>query len=172
MNRQARKLLPTSRAWLLALAVTALLCVGLALTAHNRVVYAQDGYDYTVQDGESWDTVASRTGVTVGELKAANPEAAARENGWLLVGETLVIPADPVAPSRTHRVEAGESWNSIADDYGIPVSLLRAANPASVRNSNILYRGEVLIIPSVGSTVPAATATPTPDAADAVTETV
>lgn len=171
MNRQVGgKLMPHSHRWLLVLLVAMFLGVGLSL-ATQATVFAQDGYDYTVQEGESWDTVAAQTGVSVDELQAANPEAAERENGWLLVGETLLIPTAAVAtPTRNHKVQSGESWNSIADDYGISVGLLRAANPQAVRSSNILYRGEELVIPTPGTAIASPTAAPTPDATATVTE--
>src|SRR5690606_15564339 len=117
----------------------------------SMTLFAQGSYNYTVQEGDNWDAVASRTGVSVEALQEANPEAAARENGWLLVGETLVIPSSLSQTPRTHTVRAGESWASIAEAYGIPVSLLRAANPQAIRTGNILYRGEQLIIPPVGA---------------------
>ena len=152
------------RSWQLALGVAMLLWSVLWMTT-GQVALAQNTYDYTVQQGESWDTVAASTGVSVDELKAANPEAAARESGWLLVGETLAIPAPAAAPAVIHRVEAGESWNSIAAKYNVPVSLLRAANPQAVRSSNVLFRGDELVIPTPGSAPvqPTSTATVTPN---------
>lgn len=171
MNRQnAEKMITRRHPWPLAFLATALLCSGLWLAynaAYAPVVFAQETFDYIVQEGDSWDTVAAEMDVSVDALKAANPEAAARENGWLLVGETLVIPNIVVEPTRIHRVQAGESWNSIAEKYDIPVSLLRAANRNSIRPGNILYRGEELVIPSPD----AALAQPTATATSSVTAT-
>ncbi len=82
-------------------------------------------------------------------------------NDWLLVGEQLLIPTQLSSAPKTHTVSAGESWNSIAAEYGVPVALLKAANPGSVRTGNILYRNERLIIPPVGASLPSATAAPT-----------
>lgn len=141
--------------WQLGLLVAFILCAGLWLTT-SQVVWAQEGgYNYTVQNGDSWESVAASTGVSVDALKAANDEAV-RENDWLLVGETLLIPSDLSTSSVSHTIKSGESWNSIAEDYGIPADLLRAANPNSIRAGNILYRGEILIIPSVGASAPVA----------------
>jgi LysM repeat protein len=141
--------------WQLGLLVAFILCAGMWLTT-SQIAWAQaGGYNYTVQNGDSWESVASRTGVSVEALKAANEESL-RENEWLLVGETLLIPSDLTTSSTRHIVTSGESWNSIAEDYGIPASLLRAANPNAIRSGNILYRGETLIIPSVGASVPVA----------------
>lgn len=175
MKRQVEQsIAPRRRGWYLGLLVAVILCGGLWLAA-GRVAYAQGTYNYTVQDGDSWPGVSERTGVSVAALQAANPDAAARETGWLMVGETLVIPSAVVAaPARTHVVESGESWNSIARDFRISVALLRAANPQAIRPGNVLYRGERLIIPSASSsTQPANTATPTtePTATEVATET-
>src|SRR5688500_1702992 len=98
------------RGWQLGLLVAVLLCAGLWLTAY-RPVHAQSGYNYTVQQGDSWATVATRTSVSEEALKEANPDAI-RENDWLLVGETLLIPSSLSSSSATHIVTAGESWNS------------------------------------------------------------
>src|SRR5215203_6028410 len=119
MNRQVgEKIVPHRHGWQVALIVATTLCVALWL-ATAGVAFAQGTYDYTVQEGDSWDTVAETTGVDVEALKEANPEAAERESGWLILGETLAIPntatpaapAAPAAPQRTHTVQAGESWN-------------------------------------------------------------
>ena len=166
MNRQiGKKVMPRHRGWQLVLLVAAILCGGVWL-AMGQVAFAQASYDYTVLQGDNWDSVAATTGVSVEALQAANPEAAERESGWLLVGETLTVPSiatsTPSTPAIIHKVESGESWNSIANDYNVSVGLLRAANPQAIRQGNILYRGEELIIPVAGaaSAPPAATSTP------------
>lgn len=167
MNRQfGDKTMPRSQGWLFALLIAVILCAGLWL-ATNTVVYAQSTYNYTVQPGDSWDTVAARTGISVAALQAANPDSV-RDNGWLLVGEVIVIPAALSSSPTMHQVQAGESWNSIADAHGIPVALLRAANPQAIRAGNVLFRGEDLIIPPVGASFGApdtpTSVAPTPEA--------
>lgn len=165
MNRQFENTRgPRSQAWQLALLVAMVLCAGLWLA--TGTAYAQSGYNYTVQPGDSWESVSSRTGVAVDVLKEANPDAV-RDTGWLLVGETLLIPSSLSAAPRTHTVQSGESWSSIADIYEISTAMLRAANPQAIRPGNILYRGENLIIPPVGASIrPADTATSAPATAE------
>jgi LysM repeat protein len=136
--------------------------------AQPEAEQSEPGYLYTVQEGDSWDSVAQRTGVPVDQLQAANPDSV-RSTGWLLNGEQLFIPTSTVTQSQRHTVGAGESWASIAARYGIPVSLLRAANPGSVRTGNVLHRGEVLVIPPLGAPVPTAVATPAVTATGTVT---
>jgi LysM repeat protein len=118
------------------------------------------GFYYTVRPGDSWNTVAARTGVDVEELKAANPEAV-RESGWLIENEQLLIPAQEDAPAVYHTVQSAESWNSIAERYGVSSSLLQAANPRSVRPGLILHRGERLLIPQVSASSDREVVTPT-----------
>src|SRR3954465_2275208 len=97
MKRQVEdKIAPRTHGWHFVILVAVILSGALWL-AIGRVAYAQDTYDYTVQEGDSWPTVASHTGVSVEALQAANPEAAARDTGWLMVGETLEIPNIAVA---------------------------------------------------------------------------
>ncbi|HHW89174.1 MAG TPA: LysM peptidoglycan-binding domain-containing protein [Chloroflexi bacterium] len=141
---------------------------------------------YIVQPGDSWTSVARKTGLSIRELQAANP-GSVRASGWLIVGEELVIPnAAPAAtattaPVRTpvataapaatstqqptgaqqYTVQPGESWNSIAAKFGVDAEALRAANPQAVRPGLVLFRGDVLTIPGkVAAENASSTATP------------
>ena len=150
---------------------------------------------YTVQMGDSWISVAARTGVSVAELQDANPRSM-RANEWLIVGETLVIPGETVpaagsgtvtgtagvtqtggvaTAAQTYVVQAGESWNSIAAKFNTTKRLLQAANPLSIRYGEVLLRGEKLIIPPPGATdtdIERATTTPTSTVTAQITATV
>lgn len=201
MQRFDRPLPPAHRLGLLALC--AFLAAGLLLfsplalaaaplaqtatpapAAEATAAAAPAGYDYVVKVGDSWSSLAARTGLTIAQLQAANPQAV-RSTAYLLVGETLYIPVAPPAAdgtpgaTATYTVGAGESWNSIAQKLGIPAATLRAANPQAIRNGLVLYRGEQLVIPNapvsaaaeVTATVTAATpAPPTPAPAAATAE--
>lgn len=128
---------------------------------------AENGYTYAVQRGDNWYSVSVRTGVSIADLQAANPQAM-RASGWLITGEKLFIPtAKPVATT-TYTVQPGESWSIIAQKFGIAIGLLKAANPQAVRYDDVLRRNEVLNIP-----LPEGAVTPegTPPAETAVAET-
>ncbi len=57
----------------------------------------------------------------------------------------------------THVVQAGESWNSIAQKYDVPVRQLQRANPDALRADEVLFRGVELVIPAAdGSAAPTA----------------
>ncbi len=127
------------------------LCLVIGMIAVlERPAFGQDagsdGYTYTVQDGDSWDTVAANTAISVDALKEVNPDSI-RDSGWLLVGEKLLIPYASNGERVTHKVESGESWSTIAEDFGIHVRLLKVANQHSIRSGLILYKGETLTIP-------------------------
>ncbi|MEZ4729245.1 MAG: LysM peptidoglycan-binding domain-containing protein [Caldilineaceae bacterium] len=107
---------------------------------------AENGYTYTVQRGDNWYSVATRTGLTIAELRAANPQAV-RSSGWLITGEKLFIPASQPVATTTYTVQPGESWSVIAKKFGISIQLLKAANPRSIRYGDVLRRNEVLVIP-------------------------
>lgn len=155
----------------IALAIAALLCIGALSTAHAQEAtpLPSGSFEYTVKSGDSWSILAERFGVTYAELRAANPQSR-RVNDWLRTGEVLIIPGTapvesaptssapaedfgvtPVSvvgePETYHTVGAGQSWNSIAQMYGVSSSELRAANPNAVRAGLVLYRGERLLIP-------------------------
>ena len=102
--------------------------------------------------GDTWPAIAKRTGIDVRSLQASNPQAV-RANGWLRVGEKLAIPIpiDPktgVAPAvLLYRVQPGDSWSSIAAQFGIRIILLQAVNAESVRQADVLRIGEEILIP-------------------------
>jgi len=150
---------------------------------------------YVVQPGDSWTSVARKTGLSIRELQAANP-GSVRASGWLIVGEELVIPGAapaatataPTTPARTptvappataptpapttpqqYTVQPGESWNSISAKFGVDAEALRAANPQAVRPGLVLFRGDVLTIPGQPTADSTAT-TPAPTASATATE--
>ena len=111
MNQRSSQLaLARARFWQVSLLVALVLTTGLwlmvttAAQAQETETQAQEtttptatpeesppGYLYTVQEGDSWETVAQRTGVSVEQLQEANPDAV-RDTGWLIVGEELFVP--------------------------------------------------------------------------------
>ncbi|MCB0064678.1 MAG: LysM peptidoglycan-binding domain-containing protein, partial [Caldilineaceae bacterium] len=109
-----------------------------------RPVTVVDTYEYVVQPGDIWSTVANRTGLTVRALQEANPQAV-RRSGYLIEGERLTIP-DRIATT-THVVQRGESWTVIAKEYDISYYLLKAVNPTASRYGDVLRLGDTLTVP-------------------------
>jgi len=143
-----------------------------------------DGYYYTVKSGDTWIIISRRTGVTVANLKLANPQAV-RRNDWVLIGEKLCIPTHPPTPETGatptaaqpsgywYQVRRGDTWNSVARGHGMTVSELWAANPDAVNELQWLYVGQRLWIPAraTATPTPAVEATATAAAAEAETAT-
>lgn len=114
-----------------------------------------DGLWYRVQPGDSWSKLAARTGLSVAALKAKNPTAAGHPQGWLLVGQSLCLPAGAAAPAVEAvapttfpiTVRRGDSWAVLAARYGVSVAVLQAANPKAVRASQVLRPGDQISVP-------------------------
>jgi LysM repeat protein len=159
----------------LLLRLASLMAASLLVLLITAVLFAQqEGYTYTVQAGDNWAVVAQRVGLTVEELRAANPQAV-RSTGWLIVGEKLFIPTKTRVTEQEYIVQRGDGWSTIAEKFGISTRLLQAVNPRSVRPGEILYVGERLVIPSAAQASeagqPAPTHTPVPTATATATAT-
>src|SRR5699024_10560487 len=95
---------------------------------------------YTVRDGDTLSSIATRCASTVEALLEANPDLA--DPGRISIGQELAVPGDDGAPAAGARagredapaapdlytVEAGDSLASIATRLDIPLPELRAAN--------------------------------------------
>jgi LysM repeat protein len=131
---------------------------------------------HPVQSGETVSTIADAYGTTVEAILAANPGLAPE---FLQVGQVLKIPVatstpnptatyDPDAPTPTprdfvvHVVEVGDTLLSIAEEYGVSISLIRAANDLTP-GEDTLFPRQSLMIP-LGTPVPTATPTVDPQA--------
>jgi len=110
---------------------------------------------YTVEAGDSCVAIANRFGITVDELRAANPAIDAGCTN-LIPGQTLVIPGGsgggdraqptPAATSggRTYTIQSGDTCYGIAQSYGVSVDELVARNGL---DCDALQPGTVISIP-------------------------
>lgn len=132
------------------------------------------GSTYTIRSNDTLADIATRFGLTLDELRAANPGV---EPGQLIVGQTIRLPAgaeaqptvevaptepaptdtpppaDTPTPSslgQTYVVKDGDIPVTIAAQFGITVEELLAANPGI--DPNALRIGQVLIIPPAAPT--------------------
>ncbi len=113
---------------------------------------------YTVERGDSLWSIARRFGVTVQEIRDANDLM----SDTLSIGQSLIIPGisagddledneDSETVPTTYTVASGDSLWSIANRFGVTVNDLKSANGLT---SNLLSVGQVLIIPTAGSSTP------------------
>ena len=122
---------------------------------------------HEVQEGQTLSDIAVSYDITIEQILALNPEV---DPELIQVGEVLLIPADAATPGPAnaaesgdstptpedfvvHVVESGETLISIAEQYGISVSLLRTAND--------LAADEESIQPEQSLVIPLSTLTPT-----------
>jgi LysM repeat protein len=129
-----------------------------------------------VQTGDTLSGIAVRFDTTVEDILALNPEV---EPEALPVGYVLRIPAGTLVPTATatrdpslptpttgnfiiYVVEQGDTLESIAEEYDVPVTLIREANPEQLPvGSDSIFVGQSLVVP-LGTPVPSPTPTVDP----------
>ena len=118
------------------------------------MVFLAGGATHIVARGETLGEIALEHGVTVREIVEANDIA---NPDLILIGQQLEIPDTddtgqiPTPSGITHTVVRGEVLARIADEYGVSVFDVVAAN--SIPNPDLLHPGQRLIIPSAGAAV-------------------
>jgi LysM repeat protein len=135
---------------------------------------------HQVQEGETLIVIAEQYGTTIDLILVLNPDV---DPALIQVGQVLLIPVatptpgptstpDPGVPTPTpadyvvHIVVPGDTLSSIAEQYGISLALVRAANDLPLDDDTI-RPNQSLVIP-MGTPVPSPTptvdlnATPTP----------
>ena len=128
---------------------------------------------YTVKPGDTLFSIARQFNTTVQTLATAN---GLPNPNLIYVGQVLTIPDVSPTPTattppggtptptptstNTYVVKAGDTLGLIAVRFGVTIQAIAAAN--NLTNINIIYVGQVLIIP--GGIAPTATPTATPTA--------
>lgn len=119
-------------------------------------VLAEEELYHTVKRGETLSSISRLYGVTVQAIIEANQLT---NPNLIYEGQRLRIP--PAAKDYViHVVASGESLLSIAAKYGVTIWDIARRN--NLRNINLIYVGQRLIIPG-GGTGPTPTPLPTPE---------
>jgi LysM repeat protein len=120
----------------------------------STVAPADAGQTYVVQAGDSFAKIARRTGSTAQKIADAS---GLEIDSILHLGQKLTIPAatPPVAtpakevaleaPGKSHTVQAGETFTSIAKKHGVSSAALMAANPTVQATS--IRLGQLIRLP-------------------------
>ena len=120
----------------------------------STVAPADAGQTYVVQAGDSFAKIARRAGSTAQKIADAS---GLEIDSILHLGQKLTIPAatPPVAtpaeevaleaPGKSHTVQAGETFTSIAKKHGVSSAALMAANPTVQATS--IRLGQLIRLP-------------------------
>lgn len=99
---------------------------------------------HTVRSGETLFKIASRLGVSVQALAAANDIS---DPNRIVAGEVLIVPEKGSAATTSTRyvVRKGDTLIGVAARLGVPATRLAEAN--KIKNPNNLAVGKVLVLP-------------------------
>lgn len=101
---------------------------------------------YTVQSGDTFASIASKLGLTIDVIQAANPSVSPTS---LQVGQVLNLQVSGI----TYTIQPGDTFNTIAQKFGIAEPDLEKANPTvNVRNLQV---GSQITVPISSSSNPA-----------------
>jgi LysM repeat protein len=99
--------------------------------------WAHSGRTYVVQWGDTLRKIADRTGVSVYDLEAANPQI--WNPNWIYYGQVINLPT----PAQYYTVQRGDTLQLIAWRYGTSVYSLESLNP-NLWNPSMIYAGQVI----------------------------
>jgi LysM repeat protein len=113
---------------------------------------------YTIRSGDTLSAVASRFGVSLGALEAANPQI--HNFNLIYPGQTIQVPDAYSAPApapavnlsgqSTYTVKSGDTLSGIASRFGVSLGALESANP-QITNPNLIYVGQQIHIPGAAA---------------------
>jgi LysM repeat protein len=111
------------------------------------------GTSYTVQSGDTLNSIAKVCGTNTAALKLANPNL----GQYIYAGQSLVLPGafwDNGNGYATYVVAKGDTLKGLASRFGTSLDTLGSLN--GLYNYNLIYEGQRLTVPS-GNAVPAPT---------------
>lgn len=97
---------------------------------------------HIVQPGETLASIAARYGTTWSALASANNIF---NPNTIYAGQRLIIPAGPPPAPRYYTVQQGDGIYAIARRFGVSPQAIITAN--NLWNANLIYPGQVLVIP-------------------------
>jgi LysM repeat protein len=101
------------------------------------VYYPTPGGTYVVQWGDTLFKIATRAGVSVNDILAANPSIG--NASYIYAGQVINLPAAPTY----YTVQRGDTLRIIAERYGTSVYNLQMLNP-QIYNINLIYPGQTI----------------------------
>ena len=114
-------------------------------TAAPQVGY----FTYTVQPGDTLDSIANAYGIDPAYMSFNNPEISDPDS--LIIGGTLLIPA---TNGLVYHVTLGDTLNGIADAYGIDTNSIVSYAPNGLRSPDDVVEGAILVLPNAALPAP------------------
>lgn len=108
--------------------------------------------NYTVKAGDTLTKIANKFNLHVDDLALRNN---IKDNNFIRVGQLLVLSDDD---DNVHIVQPGDTLTTIATAKNVTPNEILAANP-NIRNPNLIFQGQRIMIPVGASTGPSPTAT-------------
>lgn len=99
---------------------------------------------YIIRSGDTLSAIATRFGLGVAALAAANPQIV--NPNVIFAGQVLAIPGKFAASGSRYVVQSGDTLNAIASRFGAGLSALVAANP-QIADPNLIFAGQIIAIP-------------------------
>lgn len=100
------------------------------------------GVTYFIQPGDTFYAIANRFRVPLQRLIQSNPHIP--DPNYLYVGQRICIPV--ACSNQFYTIRPGETLNIIAQQFGVTLRQILAANP-QITNANIIYVGQRICIP-------------------------
>ena len=97
---------------------------------------------YVVQQGDTLSGIAQKFGVSLADLKAANPQILNPD--LIFPGQVVVVPSGPLPG--TYVVQRGDTLSELAEKFGVSLAALEAANP-QILNPDLIFPGQLIVIP-------------------------
>ena len=114
----------------------------------------QNGFIYTVKQGDTLFLIARRFGIRLEDLIAANPQIS--DPNQIMPGQRICVPVPqtPECPNGTiYTVEKGDSLYTIAQRQGTTVQAILAVNP-QITDPNLIIQGQKICIPAATTPEP------------------
>lgn len=102
---------------------------------------------HVVQKGENLSIIASRSGLTLGQLEALNPHAGHPAGNYNTIwpGDVIVVSGAaaqaPTAATQYYTVVSNDNLSTIATNHGISLAQIEQLNP-QINNPNLIFPGQ------------------------------
>ena len=117
--------------------------VALEASATSESAPQSASFVYTIQPGDSIDSIAAAFGINPAYILWNNPGVSS-DPDLLLVGETLVI---PTADGILYSVAFGDTLSDIATAYGVSIDGIVGFGPNGLASPDSVIEGMVLLLP-------------------------